>query len=125
MADGGGASVGSTSSCQWRSCSFWARTSRVDQELLLTLRSRLRRVDEGYLVTKLHLKIKFADFQLTSAECSGRDLQEGAFASLLEEALGRSDQSVRLLGVGVRFVDLREQTNPAQYELFEREQALT
>ena len=94
-------------------------------ELLLTLRSRLRRVDEGYLVTKLHLKIKFADFQLTSAECSGRDLQEGAFASLLEDALGRSDQSVRLLGVGVRFVDLREQANPAQYELFEREQALT
>ena len=94
-------------------------------ELLLTLRSRLRRVDEGYLVTKLHLKIKFADFQLTSAECSGRELQEGAFASLLEEALGRSDQSVRLLGVGVRFVDLREQANPAQYELFEREQALT
>jgi hypothetical protein len=32
---------------------------------------------------------------------------------------------VRLLGVGVRFVDLREQANPAQYELFEREQALT
>jgi DNA polymerase-4 len=94
-------------------------------ELLLTLRSRLRRVDEGYLVTKLHLKIKFADFQLTSAECSGRELQEGAFASLLEEALGRSDQTVRLLGVGVRFVDLREQANPAQYELFEREQALT
>jgi DNA polymerase-4 len=94
-------------------------------ELLLTLRSRLRRVDEDYLVTKLHLKLKFADFQLTSAECGGRELQERVFSELLEEALGRSDQPVRLLGVGVRFVDLRDQANPAQLELFESEQALT
>ncbi len=94
-------------------------------ELLLTLRSRLRRVDSDYLVTKLHLKLKFADFQLTSAECVGRELVEATFLELLREALGRSDQPVRLLGVGVRFVDLRDQANPAQLELFEREQALT
>ena len=94
-------------------------------ELLLTLRSRLRRVDQDYLVTKLHLKLKFADFQTTSAECSGREPREEVFAALLEEALGRSDQPVRLLGTGVRFVDLREQTIAAQLELFERDEALT
>ena len=94
-------------------------------ELLLTLRSRLRRVDQDYLVTKLHLKLKFADFQTTSAECSGREPREDVFAALLEEALGRSDQPVRLLGTGVRFVDLREQTIAAQLELFERDEALT
>ena len=47
------------------------------------------------------------------------------FAQLLESALGRSELAVRLLGVGVRFVDLREDGNPAQLELFETEAALT
>jgi DNA polymerase-4 len=90
-------------------------------ELLLTLRSRLRRVDEDYLVTKLYLKLKFADFQSTTAERFGRLPSEALFSELLAEALERSTEPVRLLGVGVRFVDLREQGNPAQLELFERE----
>ena len=32
---------------------------------------------------------------------------------------------VRLLGIGVRFVDLREESNPAQLELFESDAVLT
>jgi DNA polymerase-4 len=89
-------------------------------ELVFSLRSRLRRVDADYLVTKLHLKLKFADFQSTSVECSGRLPEEVRFEQLLEQALERSPLPVRLLGVGVRFVDLRELRNPAQLELFER-----
>jgi DNA polymerase-4 len=89
-------------------------------ELVFSLRSRLRRVDADYLVTKLHLKLKFADFQSTSVECSGRLPEEVRFEQVLEQALERSPLPVRLLGVGVRFVDLRELRNPAQLELFER-----
>jgi DNA polymerase IV len=94
-------------------------------ELLFTLKSRLRRVDSEYLVTKLYLKLKFADFQTTTAECVGRVPEEARFAALLEQALERSPLAVRLLGLGVRFVDLRDQANPAQLELFERQAVLT
>ncbi len=94
-------------------------------ELMLTLRSRLARIDADYLVTKLHLKLKFDDFQQTSVECTGRVPEEARYGELLTQALERSSRPVRLLGVGVRFVDLREQANPAQLELFEREAALT
>ena len=51
--------------------------------------------------------------------------EQARFAELLQSALERSDLTVRLLGVGVRFVDLREDSNPAQLELFETEAALT
>ena len=94
-------------------------------ELLMTLKSRLRRVDADYLITKLYLKVKFADFQTTTVECIGRVPEQARFAELLQSALERSDLTVRLLGVGVRFVDLREDSNPAQLELFETEAALT
>ena len=94
-------------------------------ELLMTLKSRLRRVDADYLVTKLYLKVKFADFQITTVECVGRVPDQARFAHLLESALERSDLAVRLLGVGVRFIDLREDGNPAQLELCETQTALT
>jgi len=55
----------------------------------------------------------------TSIECTGRVPEEARFTELLAQALERSTRPVRLLGVGVRFVDLREQANPAQLELFE------
>jgi DNA polymerase-4 len=94
-------------------------------ELMLTLVSRLRRVSEDYLVTKLFVKLKFSDFQTTTVECAARRPEQARVVELLETALGRSALPVRLLGVGVRFVDLREESNPAQLELFEREAALT
>jgi DNA polymerase-4 len=94
-------------------------------ELLMTLKSRLRRVDADYLVTKLYLKVKFADFQTTTVECVGRLPEQARFAQLLDSALQRSDLAVRLLGLGVRFVDLREEGNPAQLELFETQAGLT
>jgi len=94
-------------------------------ELLMTLGSRLRRVSDEYLVTKLFVKLKFADFQSTTVECAARRPEPERVRELLETALARSELPVRLLGVGVRFVDLREESNPAQLELFERDVALT
>lgn len=120
-------------------------------ELLLELRSRLRRVDSDYLVTKQFIKMKFNDFTATTVErqmVSGLPIEsfealchqawergiervervEGAdFAGRTEgaERTERSEQSenckgkpVRLLGIGVRFVDSSEQGRAMQLELF-------
>ncbi len=76
-------------------------------------------------MTKLFVKLKFADFQTTTVECAARQPEPALAAELLATALGRSELAVRLLGVGVRFVDLREESNPAQLELFESEAGLT
>jgi len=94
-------------------------------ELMLKLRSRLRAVDTDYLVIKLFVKVKFSDFQQTTVECAGREALEADFAALIEQALERHSASVRLLGIGVRFLDLREDTNPAQLPLFEDARILT
>ena len=91
----------------------------------MTLRSRLRRVSHEYLVTKLFVKLKFADFQSTTVECAARQPEPARMAELLGTALARSSLPVRLLGIGVRFVDLREESNPAQLELFESDTGLT
>jgi DNA polymerase-4 len=85
-----------------------------------------RGIDERAVqVTKLFVKLKFADFQSTTVECAARQPEPERVAELLGTALGRSPLPVRLLGIGVRFVDLREESNPAQLELFESDAVLT
>jgi len=66
-------------------------------------------------ITKLVIKLKFADFRQTTAEkpASQPDLQQ--YTALLHEAWGRSGQPVRLLGIGVRFADAHR--GPEQLEL--------
>jgi DNA polymerase-4 len=57
----------------------------------------------------LVVKLKFADFARTTAERAGHRLDREVFAELLAEAWQRGGgRSVRLLGVGVRFGDPRE-----------------
>ncbi len=90
-------------------------------ELLIKLRSRLRRVDDQYLVTKFYVKMKFNDFQSTTVECLGRKIDQADYQCLLETAYCRGNRPVRLLGVGVRFIDLLEQTHVEQLELFDKE----
>lgn len=87
------------------------------------LRSRLRRVDDDFLITKQFIKVKFNDFSTTTVECLSPDSRLAVFEALCEEALGRRDLPVRLLGMGVRFVDLQDQRNPLQLELFDAEEA--
>lgn len=92
--------------------------SRQMAELLLNLRSRLRRIADDYLVTKVYVKIRFADFQTTTVECSAREPDSRRVEELLASALQRSQLAIRLLGVGVRFVDLREEGEAVQLDLF-------
>lgn len=79
---------------------------------------RLRRVDEDYKVVKLFVKIKFSDFSITTIERSASAVSLMELQSLCAEAYERKNLPVRLIGVGVRFIDLRESSEFLQLELF-------
>ena len=88
-------------------------------DLLVELRSRLRRVDADYLVIKQVVKIKFHDFTITTVERQVvRGLPIEAFEELCIQAWERGGRPVRLIGVGVRFLDTRDEGRAVQLELF-------
>jgi DNA polymerase-4 len=61
------------------------------------------------VIRSLVVKLKFADFQRTTAERAWHTLDPAVFEDLLAEAWQRGNhRSVRLLGVGVRFEDPKE-----------------
>lgn len=88
-------------------------------ELLRTLIDRLKKLDDEYRVVKIFVKIKFANFSITTAERSGSVINSDDFAALCEQAFARGKRPVRLIGVGVRFVDLREDKAFYQLDLFQ------
>src|SRR5690606_32539060 len=51
-------------------------------ELLRTLNDRLQRLDDEYKVVKIFVKIKFADFSITTAERSGGGIEPEGFGVL-------------------------------------------
>lgn len=55
------------------------------------------------------VKVKFADFTQTTAECLAASPDEKIWRALLDEAHARQGKPVRLLGVGVRFADAAAQ----------------
>jgi DNA polymerase-4 len=59
-------------------------------------------------VSKIFVKLKFADFTRTTAERAGLEPTLFAFRSLLAEAFARTGKAVRLIGVGVRFAEMRQ-----------------
>ncbi|MCF7731551.1 MAG: DNA polymerase IV [Akkermansiaceae bacterium] len=62
------------------------------------------------VIRALVVKLKFADFERTTAERAWPMLEPAVFEDLLAEAWKRGhDRAVRLLGVGVRFEDPQEQ----------------
>jgi DNA polymerase-4 len=61
------------------------------------------------VVRSLVVKLKFADFERTTAERAGHFVDPAVFEELLAEAWKRgNNRAVRLLGVGVRFEDPHE-----------------
>ena len=68
------------------------------------------------VIRSLVVKLKFADFERTTAERAGHALDSGVFEELLAEAWKRgNNRAMRLLGAGVRFEDPKEET---QMEFF-------
>jgi DNA polymerase-4 len=87
--------------------------------LIAELNIRLAKVGEDYLVTKLFVKLKFDDFSQTTVECLATKVDESILQDLCEQGYKRKTKPVRLLGVGVRFMDLREHENTEQINLFD------
>ncbi|MFC4157893.1 DNA polymerase IV [Chitinimonas lacunae] len=71
--------------------------------LIDDLRRRLERTAEEAPIHKAFVKIRFTDFSQTTVECVDTRPDRATWQRLLDQGLARSDQAVRLLGVGVRF----------------------
>lgn len=79
---------------------------QVLPELLEKLNGRIARLDNSYRPQKPFVKLKFHDFTQTTLEQSGADRNLDSYRSLLEQAFARGNKPVRLVGVGVRLLDL-------------------
>ena len=66
---------------------------------------RFERTQARRPVTKAVVKIKFADFSQTTAECPASGPDVATWLRLLEEGHARRGLPVRLLGVGLRFAE--------------------
>ncbi|ATE60841.1 DNA polymerase IV [Thauera sinica] len=73
--------------------------------LIDEFRQRFARTGEPRPVHKAVVKIKFADFSQTTAECVCAAPDEAVWMALLDEGHARRARPVRLLGVGVRFAE--------------------
>lgn len=71
--------------------------------LIEAFAQRMERKVGGEVVHKAFVKVKFADFTQTTAECVEPAPDDETWARLLAEAHARRGLPVRLLGVGVRF----------------------
>jgi DNA polymerase-4 len=73
------------------------------------LREDLAKSHSDRVIRSLVVKMKFADFNRTTAERAGHAIDPAIFEELLTEAWKRgNNRAVRLLGVGVRFEDPKE-----------------
>ncbi len=92
----------------------------VMRAMLEGLREDLDRKHSDRAVRSLVVKLKFADFERTTAERARPAVDPEVFDELLEEAWKRGgNRPVRLLGVGVRFRDPRDPAAADQLELFD------
>ena len=84
---------------------------------------RVVRRDETFSINKRFVKVKFADFRQTTLEETITPAQKWqdlpAFLAMLDEARSRSEKSVRLLGLGVRFQHAPESGVGEQLRLFD------
>ncbi|WP_343224781.1 DNA polymerase IV [Pelagicoccus sp. SDUM812005] len=70
-------------------------------------------------IAKLFVKCKYSDFTRSSIERSGLPFQLSSFQDLLDESYQRRSDPIRLLGLGVRFVDPENQIRATQQLKFD------
>jgi len=87
--------------------------------LYASLQARIERCGAQDTVTKLFVKLRFANFQHTTVECVGRILDGALFEALLETGYARGNQPVRLLGLGVRLGEVASPAGTGQMRLFD------
>ena len=85
--------------------------------LIDSLQPRLQRLDADYRIQNCFLKMKFFDFNQTTVERQQTVPNIDDYAMLCEEAWLRAEVPVRLLGLGVRLIDLTDDSG--QMDMFE------
>ena len=88
--------------------------------LIAEFRRRFARLSAPRPLHNAVVKVKFADFTQTTAECVCASPDETVWGALLDEAYARQGKAVRLLGVGVRFAEVgEEEGRDGQFDLFD------
>ncbi len=75
-------------------------------DLFEELMADLAQKEATRAVTRIFVKLKFADFTRTTVERAGLPPALDNFRALLAEGFARTEKMVRLMGVGVRFAEL-------------------
>jgi DNA polymerase-4 len=75
------------------------------EELFQDLMADLAQKESTRAIAKIFVKLKFNDFTRTTAERAGPTPTLPEFRALLAEAFARTGKPVRLIGLGVRFVE--------------------
>ena len=75
------------------------------EELFQDLMADLAQKESTRAIAKIFVKLKFNDFTRTTAERAGLAPTLPDFSTLLAEAFARTAKPVRLIGIGVRFVE--------------------
>jgi len=75
------------------------------QRLTTQLFQRVETAGVGRRISQYWIKIRFSDFQTTTVSETRSHIDPAIFAALLSKALRRSDENVRLIGVGVKISD--------------------
>jgi len=87
------------------------------RDMMGGLAEEIQRKHHDRRIKSLVVKLKFADFQRTTAERAHHELDGSVYESLLADAWKRGEnRPVRLFGIGVRFADPKDEP---QMELFE------
>lgn len=95
-----------------------AACERALAPVMADFERRFARLDPAPPVHKAFVKIKFNDFSQTTAECLATVPDVARWFELLRAAHARKGRPVRLLGVGVRFVEADALHADAQPDLF-------
>lgn len=82
------------------------------EKLIADLREELQAKEPSRPIHKAFVKVKFADFTKTTCETLASTPDPATFLQLLDRAHARSQKNVRLLGVGVRFLEAPEDEQP-------------
>lgn len=72
-------------------------------ELDKKLDGRLHAMQKKQSITKQFIKLKYADFKVSSIETSSNQRSFSLYKQLLDDLWSKQQQPIRLLGVGVRF----------------------
>ena len=86
------------------------------EELFAEMMADLAQKESTRVITKIFVKLKFADFTRTTVERAGLTPSLGEYRKLLAEAFARTGKKVRLMGLGVRFASV-EPPDAAQLAL--------